>query len=1324
MTFSAQINASRRLTPEVRLPAGFSLDAVLVGDAGQEVLAVNADNAPTASELRRIHRERQGQRGVVLAVAAVNAKGTWIQGPSNEGLPVGPLADGQAARVLEAFLGERMALASRQRLVGLLEAATRTDGLVGALNSGLFATHYLERLPSERADWPERVEASQSLVALRGTDLVRGLGYRSEGLGAGALLLTVDEDPPHAVAVLVDDTEGFEAVSTRFGASPIQHGLAKAAQARVPWLMVLRGSQIRLYPVRPEVGVGRRSQAETFFEMDLAVVDAQTVGFLSTVFAAGSLVDDGSVDILLAESKRFAASLGERLRDRVYNHVVPDLAVAVAAEMDRLGRGEDLETAYRVTLKILFRLLFQAYAEDQGLLPYGRNDRYTRNSLTTQADDFVERPERMLDPESHAIWDDLQQVWDVINGGNRDWDVPAYNGGLFASDADRHPDGALISEMRLHDLAVGSALRHLLCDETEESGLAVVDFRSLSVREFGTIYEGLLESSLSRADQDLTVDPRGSYLPAGPDDEVVVSAGSVYHHNASGERKSTGSYFTKPFIVEHLLERALDPALDRHLEAVRVLLAENDEASAAERFFDFRVADLAMGSGHFLVAAVDRLEAKMAAFLTEHPIPRVVEELNRLEQAAREALGPSAEFHTFESAALLRRQIAKRCIYGVDINEIAVELARVAIWIHTFVPGLPMSSLDHTLVCANSLTGIGTIEEALDALEPGRGMGKYSIYADQIDAALTSARDLLRDVANSSEATRAEVRDAYKAYQEARRAAGSASLLFDAAVGLRSELAPDLLDSLQEGDLAPDLRLEPLKAGHFPVLFPEVFNRPDPGFDVLVGNPPWEQLQVKGLNWWVVRFPGLKGLTNVERERQLERIVVSRPDLVRALDDEIARVDATRLVVESGPYPGLRAGHLDLYQVFAWRNWQLVKDGGAIGVVLPRSAFAAAGTTAWRQAVLDGGSFGELLFLTNTAGWVFDQIDVRYTVSLAVVEKSTNSPVAFAGPFHSLEEFVEGRSRPIVVSKDEFVTWSDTFSFPRLTRQQSGEILRTMKSHPSLASTDGWEFRPVQGDLNATSDRSLFDTDLERGDLDLDILTGASFEIWDPYFGEPYGRADGDAMAAHLLAKAKLSARRASSAFSGLRIDGIEDHPISQARIAFRDVTNPTNQRTAIFCLLPPWVALVNKAPYLLRRQGDESDEAYLLGMVCSIPFDWYARRWVELNMNFFILNPMPVPRPDRSNPYRKQVVELAGRLAAVDEGYQVWADAVGVPVGGLIGEARDEAIAELDALAAHLYGLSWEDVQHVFETFHRGWNYADRLSRVKVHYDAWEGRG
>ena len=418
--------------------------------------------------------------------------------------------------------------------------------------------------------------------------------------------------------------------------------------------------------------MGSRGQAETFFELDLALLPRNQAAYLDLTFSEGALRPEGTVTDIIAGSQRYATSLGERLRQRIYRDAIPGLAVAVADELKRGSdsHAADLEHAYRVTLRILFRLLFQAYAEDRDLLPYSRNRRYDRISLKRRGVELSQRTESTFDHDSNTLWRELRTVWAAIDTGNTDLDVPPYNGGLFGSRSDLHPEGAAIEAITLDDRVVGQALRHLLVDITPDGVPGAIDFRDLSIREFGTIYEGLIGSTLSTAVTDLTFAPNGSYVPAQTDDPVTVRRGETYFHDTTQTRKATGTYFTPEFAVRHLLKQALDPALDHHLQRVRAFLIAGDEATAAETFFDFRVADIALGSGHFLVGAIDHIEAKMSAFLAEHSVPAVTDELRRLEESAKTALGPSANSFPIETAALLRRQIARRCIYGVDISPI------------------------------------------------------------------------------------------------------------------------------------------------------------------------------------------------------------------------------------------------------------------------------------------------------------------------------------------------------------------------------------------------------------------------------------------------------------------------------------------------------------------------------------------------------------------------------------------------------------------------------------------------------------------------------
>jgi hypothetical protein len=1314
-------------------PSGFETREVVFGKSDMvgidpieiAIAGWTATGRPTREALVKLHGLRLDKRAtsVVLVVELGNGE-ILVLGPNAAAAPVGPLPGEQATRMLQAVLDEPTVIAARTRLAGVSQAIDSTS-IPGVKNSGLFANHELRVGVPQRADWADACAASSGLLSNRGHELIKSLGYTAQQAGAHGLVLSGEGPHPQAIAVLIDEKETFETESPRFTVSPVAYGLKLAETNGVPWLIVLRGTQIRLYPARVELGVGRKGLAETFCEIDLPQLTLDNAGYLSLIFSTNALVEGGTAHQIMQESQQYAVELGARLRDKVYEDVVPELAIAVADQLIDLGyemTAEELDLAYQLTLRIFFRLLFQVYAEDRRLLPFGENQKYDRNALKTVALDLVNDPDQAFDENSTSLWDDLAQVWRVIDSGDKAWGVPAYNGGLFTSDPEYNEQGALIKKIAIDNSVMGPILKAMLLDVDEDDLVGPIDFRSLSVREFGTIYEGLLESSLGLAEVDLTLDDKDTWVPAKKGDKVWAEAGQVYFHNTSGQRKGTGSYFTPSFVVEHLLERSLDPALDEHLAKVATLLEQGDEAGANDLFFDFRLADLAMGSGHFLTAAIDHIEMKMAAFLGEegHAVPGVAKELALLANAAKEAIG--AEAPEPEPSSLLRRQIARRCIYGLDINPIAVELARVSIWIHTFVRGLPMSSLDHNLVCANSLTGIGSIEEALDVLVPGRN-GQATLFDEPIEKALESARTTLVDAALMPELSKDETRAATKMVVKARKEAETAKLLFDAAVLTRighenmiSGVNPEPIAKSASHAEAQAL-LAPLNPAHMPVLFPEVFLRENGGFDVLVGNPPWEKLKVEEHSWWWLRFPGLRALSVGSRNDEIGRLRRSRPDLEREFALEVEATRGARAVLTSGPFPGIGSGDVDLYKAFAWRNWSLIRSEGWLAVVLPRGALTGSGTEKWRRRILAHGQFVDVNFLVNNRKWIFENVDVRYSIALVIASKgSVSNLVRFAGPFYSLHEFAQGRRSLASVPTDEFTTWTKTASFPYLLDEESGEVFRRFRLSPDFGTSDVLEFRPVR-ELDATQDRDLFTTDLATSSSGIPVLTGSSFELWSPNFGEPYGSSTSDAVP-HLLQKIVRSSGQLRSAFYESSITTIEGLPMQRARIAFRDVTSPTNTRTMICCLLPPGVLLVHPAPYLLLRKGDERDESFLLGVLSSMIFDWYTRRIVELHMTFELLDRMPIPRPDSGDSTRQRVVEIAGRLAAVDERFSEWAAAVGVPVGSVSEDEKPLLEAELDALVAHLYGLSREHVIHIFETFHRGWDYQPRLTLVLGYFD------
>jgi hypothetical protein len=426
-------------------------------------------------------------------------------------------------------------------------------------------------------------------------------------------------------------------------------------------------------------------------------------------------------------------------------------------------------------------------------------------------------------------------------------------------------------------------------------------------------------------------------------------------------------------------------------------------------------------------------------------------------------------------------------------------------------------------------------------------------------------------------------------------------------------------------------------------------------------------------------------------------------------------------------------GDPDLYKAFCWRFWNLVAaDGGRIGVVLPRSAMSAKGSEEFRKEVFAAAADVDLTMLLNRGGWVFDEAEHRYTIGLAGIArgKTQGKTIGLRGPFATQQAFDAGHNKPAArFEPADVLSWNDSASLPLLPSQQSVEIFAQLRKSPRLDLNDGksWRARPDR-ELDATNQKSLMDLESDKCPKGFwPVFKGESFDLWTPDTGQYYAFADPDVVVPWLYEKRLRSGKgkrdSAHAEFSpGFRQDKAT-LACQHARIAFRDVTNRTNQRTVIACLLPPKVFLTNKAPYLLWPRGDEKEQAFLLGVLCSIPLDWYARRFVELNVNFFIFNPFPVPRPPRSDKRWQRAVALAGRLAAPDKRLAAWAKAVGVKHGPLAEDEKQDMIAELDAVVAHLYGLSEPQLVHIFETFHEGWDYEPRLKAVLRHFRAWGKR-
>jgi hypothetical protein len=1268
---------------------------------GLEVAVADSTKRPTRAELRKAWKVRQGGRPspVLLAVGYPSTTGTAVAmcGPAGDEPPVYfDLDPSRVERLAETALAEPTRHAAQRCLLRLLPEVE--SELPGLLNSGLLATQELRHGVPQRADWQTVTKSSQPALKKRGRSLVEALGFSVHQLGANTSLLTAGAER-RAVAVFLDEGETFEAPGARFeGVSPVSHALAVADREHLSWVVLTRASEIRLYTARVDTGVGRKGRAETFVEANLALLPEDLAGYLHLLFSAEALADSGSVDQILERSADFAADLASRLRERVYKEAVPALAQAIAARMATHPDEAALAAAYDQALNILFRLLFVAYGEDKDLLPYRTNSRYADHSLKRIARrlaDDVNTGTLAFDNAAADLWEDVVQLWDAIAYGNRGWGVPPYNGGLFSADANTNPAGAALATLRLTNAEFAPALTALLVDTGDVGTVGPVDFRNLSVREFGTIYEGLLESKLSVAPTNLTLDSNGTYVPATSPDDVVVPAQAVYLHDRSGARKATGSYFTKPLAVEHLLDHALEPALADHLDRIQAKLDAGDDAAAGAAFFDFRCADIAMGSGHFLVAAIDRIEARLSDFLALHPIAAVTAELDRLRSAAYESLGELADGVELETNSLLRRQIGRRCIYGVDRNEISVELARLAIWIHTFVPGLPLSFLDHNLVVGDSLTGIGTIDEALAALgadDPKTGTG--NLMREEVVGFLNRASTALKRLGTIADATVADVKAARAAHFEALENVNAATALFDLLVANRVgeaalPMSPEekqVLDAAAQSG-AHEVAAE-LRALHFPVAFPEVFLRDRPGFDCLLGNPPWDKVLFEPQQFWVTRVPGLNALSDAERNRAIEALRAERP--LDAQQEEAMRAAREKLqqIVETA-YVHRGRGHYDFAKLFVERAVSLLHSHSTLGYVLPANSLVLGGWGKLRELLFDNASLG-VAQARNKGGWLFAEVHNSYSIALLARTGAHDAGVVRIWPGITSDHRLQAarhEDASYTIATDVLRELSDSIVVPWLNEAAGADLFDAMRSRPSMASGEGWVTgtHDARWDFRGSGPHRRYSSDqceigswkvlMTRHVAAFRIVEGAAFQRFIPRPGQ---LGDG------------VSVRNGEVTLSA-------DHPL----VIVRHPSRNDDSRTMIATVLPASGFLHNKGYVHAVRHapGTGTDSLLaLLGFLNTFTCDWWVRRFVDRHVTAPVLNNLRLPDWDDS-----EVAAAARHAAALlrNAGLRALAGERALPSGSACSEL--EALVRLECLAAKGFGLGQEQIMTLLNDFSEG---------------------
>lgn len=1172
------------------------------------------------------------------------------------------------------------------------------SGVAGLRVRGLGTEHlFRRRLRKQHAAWSELTKLAPTVSARRADwrEVMRALGYELEKQRYRGYLARFNGRPVCVVHPkrLPDE---FARLDER-GAPPEGVLINDCEALNAPFGLLAAGSRMRLFEVEPTVGsaVGR------YLDIDAAVLeddDLPLLGLLSPAYLA-----DGRFKTLLNDARDFGADLRERLDRAIRTDVLPVLG----REFGRWAEAEGLDTSDDATLSDLeaasltfvFRTLFLLYAESSQYLPVSYTI-YHENSLTRTVE-IAHDTEGRLDRRGTGLWDRVHLLTKAMRTGNTAWRVPGYNGELFA--ADGFAGAKTLERASIADAALGPALVALGRDASDSS--VGVDFSGLEIGHLGHIYEGLLSLRLRQADRDFRYDARSDrYRPCDPS-EADVRSGELLWITDEGGRKGGGVYYTREELVRHLVRRGVLPAFERHLERVAAT-AERAPAEAGDQLFDFKVIDPACGSAHFLVAVIDELADRTAKFLGQTPLPALREKLERLQCAARPTPGAPVE-----DAALLRRLILKHCVFGVDISPMGAEIAKLSLWLASFVPGLSLLYLGRNVHVGDSLIGVSRPEVVREAPAGGKKSAKArtaaptgeTLFDDEILVAMGEAAKAATRLADMEDRTPDEYHLSEQAAAEMKAKVSNAWRYFNlwCAEPLGLDGARKEFFTRREPLLAGDASLLTDQAGefakryrflHWPLAFPEVFVRENPGFDAIVGNPPWEKVKVEEHEFFARYRTGLRGLPEAERRSELEQLKASRPELVDRHDVERRRTAAMRKFFgPAGGYVG-SAGDRDVYKLFCQRYRDLLRRGGKLAVVLPGNTFTSDGTKGFRRWLFGETRVERLDFLVNRRGWMFD-IHQQWGVALVVTELGPASDeVEVAGVAATPVEFSLQSKSPGVMLTIESL--GEHHEVPRVANQADADLLAKLRvgTQTFAFGAGRWRCFPVR-EFDETNDRELWEgaTDGWR------LWKGESFDQFDPRgFSERRCPPD-TAMPRAMKKRPGTDSRLASEIAVAERADAVR-RELSEERVAFRDVTRAVDSRTVRACLVPRETFLTHSASYLAFTEGPATHKTCCLGLMNSIAFDWQARRFVDKHLSFFVVEMLRLPEIDIAA--FGAIATAAARLSCLDDRFKDFAADVGVECGPLPDAEYTRLRVEIDAQVARAWSLTEADMAVIFSDF------------------------
>ena len=1074
---------------------------------------------------------------------------------------------------------------------------------------------------------------------------------------------------------------------------------------KLRWGILTNGSKWRLY------FSGARSVSEQFFELDLAAIldlprynvgdfaldEANRNHWLKVfylVFRRDAFLTAGADPRTfhqgaLEEGKFYEERVAEDLSNKVFGEVFPDLACAIV----KTAPEADLQEVREAALILLYRLLFILYAEDRDLLPV-KDTRYDDYGLRNKVRfDVKERKDRndVFSETAARYWGALADLFIAIDQGDASIGLPPYNGGLF--DQERH---AILTKIRIPDAAMARVIDALSFEVTPD-GRKYINYRNLSVQQLGSIYERLLEYEVTRDGEDITVQP------------------NIF------ARKGSGSYYTPDDLVQLILTETLEPLVEERKRAFREKIAELGQGDLpdhrkigqlkrldpATALLDLKICDPAMGSGHFLVSLVDFMADQVIAAMAEaeldapeewgdyiSPLGERIDTIRNTILANADERDWTIDEEQLDDRHIIRRMVLKRCIYGVDKNPMAVELAKVALWLHTFTVGAPLSFLDHHLRCGDSLFG-SWVKKGIDKAAT---YGTPLLLKGAIDAALESASKM-QLIENLTDAEIAEAHRSADVFKQIKREtapldallklihafdwlniknkAGKAALkiFFDGQFGDPLDIAmgeKEPKTNREEGQRFAEILGQArmlIAEEHFlnwQVTFPGIWSDWEEdeltgGFHAVIGNPPWDRMKLQQVEWFAERRPEIAMATRAsDRKKMIAALEKAGDPLAEDYAKASARAESsTRMARKGGDYPLLSGGDVNLYSLFVERAMTVVKPDGFVGLLVPSGIGSDKTAAKFFKSVATEGRLKALYDFENKKVF-FPDVHASFKFCAFVASPTETSDEAkLAFYLHNIAE-LDDPERHFTLTADDFARVNpNTGTAPIFRSLRDAELTKAIYANaPILVEHSGSEEVKTWPVKYATMFHMTNDADLFRTRSELENQEGAF-----PTGGNTWGSLSGnwvplyegkmvqayDHRAANVVVNTENQHRPAQPVHATddqkTNPDWVPDPQfwVNEGKlpttlgypwcVSYKMITAPTNQRTMIASILPRSGVGNSMGVLLPARQKTKHHRgaALMVANLNATPFDFVLRQKVQgQNINWYIVEQLPVVSPSK----------------------------------------------------------------------------------------------